>query len=283
MEAKVENGAIPVERIDESVERILKLKEKHGIEESAYSDHDIEESIKNAKSVVGSGEHHKVEMQIARGAVTVLKNDAHTLPLSKDADSVFLLSRVETDRTLVESTMSALKDEGVISPDTEVLFDYYIESDKDGEKLHYTEEMADGIRNADVVIGMTRTGNVNGLAESSPMYQAVSKAINDVHEGGGKFVLLSCQLPYDAARFLDADAVVLAYLGAGMDMDPTAADGSSIGTGAYNANAAAALEVIAGKTAAAGRLPVSIPEMSISSDGTVSYGDEMLYKRGAGY
>ncbi|MBQ7676895.1 MAG: glycoside hydrolase family 3 protein, partial [Lachnospiraceae bacterium] len=157
LEAKVENGAIPVERIDESVERILKLKEKHGIVESAYSDHDIEESIKNAKSVVGSGEHHKVEMQIARSAVTVLKNDGNTLPLSQDADSVFLLSRVETDRTLVESTMSALKDEGVISPDTEVLFDYYIESDKDGEKLHYTEEMADGIRNADVVIGMTRT------------------------------------------------------------------------------------------------------------------------------
>ncbi len=283
LEAKVEDGTIPEERIDESVERILKLKEKYGIEESAYSDNDIEESVENAKSVVGSVEHHKDEMEIARGAITVLKNDGNTLPISKDADRVFLLGRVETDRTLVESTMSALKDEGVISPDTEVSFDYYIEPDPEGEKLHYTEEMAESIRNADVVIGMTQTYNTDVLAESSPMYQAVSKAINDVHEGGGRFVLLSCRLPYDAARFLDADAVVLAYLGAGMDIDPTAADGSSIGTGAYNANAAAALEVIAGTTASSGRLPVNIPEMNINSDGTVSYGDELLYKRGTGY
>ena len=282
LEAKVEDGSIPVERVDESVERILKLKEKYGIEESAYSDKDIEETIENAKSVVGSPEHHKDEMEIARGAITVLKNNENTLPLSKDADKVFLLGKVETDRTLVESTMSALKDEGVISPDTEVSFDYYIESDPDGEKLHYTEEMAEGIRNADVVIGMTQTYNADVLAESSPMYQAFSKAINDVHEGGGRFVLLSCRLPYDAARFLDADAVVLAYLGTGMDIDPTASDGSSIGTGAYNANAVAALEVIAGKTVPSGRLPVNIPEMNINSDGTVSYEDELLYKRGDG-
>ena len=279
LEAKVEDGIIPMERIDESVGRILKLKEKYGIEESAYSDNNIDELVENAKSVVGSEEHHKVEMEIARSAITVLKNDGNTLPLSKDIDRVFLLCRAETDRVLVESTMSALKEEGVIDPDTEVLFDYYIESDSEGEKLHYSEGMADGIRNADVVIGMTQTYNSAVLAESAPMYQALSKAINDVHEGGGRFVLLSCRLPYDAARFLDADAVVLAYLGAGMDMDPTAA-GSSTGTGAYNANAVAAIEVIAGKTAPSGRLPVNIPEININSDGTVSYGDGLLYKRG---
>ena len=143
--------------------------------------------------------------------------------------------------------------------------------------------MAENIRNADVVIGMTQTHNTGVLAESSPMYQAISRAIRDVHEGGGRFVLFSCRLPYDAARFLDADAVVLAYLGAGMNMDPTAADGSSLGTGAYNANAVAALEVIAGKTEATGRLPVNIPEMHISGNGAVSYGEELLYKRGDGY
>ena len=280
LEKKVEDGTIPMERIDESVERILKLKEKYGIEESAYSDNNIDELIENAKSVVGSKEHHNEEMEIARSAITVLKNDGDTLPLSKDADRVFLLGRLETDRTLIESTMAALRDEGVISPDTEVLFDYYIESDPDGEKLHYTEEMADEIRNSDVVIGMTQTHNADVLAESALMYQAVSRAISDVHEGGGRFVLLSCRLPYDAARFLDAEAIVLAYLGAGMDMDPTATDGSSVGTGAYNSNVVAALEVIVGKTAATGRLPVNIPELNINSDGTVSYGDKPLYKRG---
>ena len=114
------------------------------------------------------------------------------------------------------------------------------------------------------------------------MYQAVSRAAGDVHAGGGNFVLLSCRLPYDAARFLDADAIVLAYLGAGMDTDPTAAGGDQGRTGAYNANAVAALEIITGKAKASGSLPVNIPKITLNDDGTVSYSDELLYERGAG-
>ena len=199
-----------------------------------------------------------------------------------DADSIFVLGRVETDRTLVESTMARLKDEGAISPEAKVTYDYYIEPDPEGEKLHYTDEMAEGIRNADVVIAMTQTSNTAMLADSAPMYQAVSRAAGDVHAGGGSFVLLSCRLPYDAARFLDADAIVLAYLGAGMDTDPTAAGGDQGRTGAYNANAVAALEIITGKAKASGSLPVNIPKITLNDDGTVSYSDELLYERGAG-
>ena len=41
------------------------------------------------------------------------------------------------------------------------------------------------------------------------------------YEAGGKFILISENLPYDAAVYQDADAIVLAYLGVGLDVDPT--------------------------------------------------------------
>ena len=283
LEAKVEDGSIPMERIDESVSRILKLKEKYGIEASAYSGNEMEDSINQAKSVVGSTEHHETEMEIAREAVTVLKNDGNTLPLSKEESSVskvFLLGRLETDETLVESAMTQMVEEGVLDIDTEVSFDYYIEPDPEGESLHYTEEMAEKIHDADIVIGMTQTYKLDALADLAPSYQAIQRAIDDVHEGGGKFVLLSCRIPYDAARFADADAIVLAYLGAGLDTDPISM-GSGL-AGAYNANVVAALEIIGGKTKAFGTLPVDIPEITVNDDGSISYSDKLLYKRGFG-
>ena len=283
LEAKVEDGSIPMERIDESVSRILKLKEKYGIEASAYSGNEMEDSINQAKSVVGSTEHHEAEMEIAREAVTVLKNDGNTLPLSNEESSVskvFLLGRLETDETLVESAMTQMVEEGVLDIDTEVSFDYYIEPDPEGESLHYTEEMAEKIHDADIVIGMTQTYKLDALADLAPSYQAIQRAIDDVHEGGGKFVLLSCRIPYDAARFADADAIVLAYLGAGLDTDPISM-GSGL-AGAYNANVVAALEIIGGKTKAFGTLPVDIPEITVNDDGSISYSDKLLYKRGFG-
>ncbi len=282
LEKKVKDGTIAVERINESVERILNLKEKYAITESAYEDNDIEGKVETAESIVGSEKHHKDEMEIAREAITLLKNDGSTLPLSANTGKILLLGKLETDKTLAEAAMSRLRDEGLIAPETEIIYDYYIDQDSDGDKLHYTEEMAENIRHSDIVIGMTQTNNSAAMADEAPMFQAISSAINDVHEGGGKFVLLSCRLPYDTARFSEADAVLLTYLGTGMNTDPTAVGEKSDKAGAYNANVIAALEIIAGKNKASGKLPVNIPEIIVNDDGSVTYGTKLLYERGAG-
>jgi hypothetical protein len=46
-----------------------------------------------------------------------------------------------------------------------------------------------------------------------------------VHENGKTVIVVSCQLPYDAARFPEADAVLLTYWGSAMREMP--AEGSS--------------------------------------------------------
>lgn len=95
-------------------------------------------------------------------------------------------------------------------------------------------------------------------------------------------VLLSTSLPYDAARYQDSDAIMLAYMGAGINIDPTEKSDSSSGLLAYNANIIEVMDMIFGECSPQGKLPVNIPEIVVGNDGTISYGENTLYERGFG-
>ena len=73
----VENGTISVERLNQSVRRILRLKKKRGI---------FKRDLVNYDSVVRGGNynpvHEQVTQRIAREAVTLVRNHGDMLPLS---------------------------------------------------------------------------------------------------------------------------------------------------------------------------------------------------------
>ena len=75
--------------------------------------------------------------------------------------------------------------------------------------LHYTEELRKAISEADILVGFTKTYSLGALEEISDQYQGIARAFEDIHAAGGRAVLLSDNLPYDAARFQDADAILL--------------------------------------------------------------------------
>ena len=108
----------------------------------------------------------------------------------------------------------------------------------------------------------------------------VSRALSEAHEAGAKFVLLSDNLPVDAARFQNADAIVCAYLSAGFGIDPTARTSGSENVGAFNANVPAALYAIFGGAGMPGKLPIQIPCLVKGANGEWTYSDEILYERG---
>ena len=82
-------------------------------------------------------------------------------------------------------------------------------------------------------------------------------------------ILVSCQLPYDAARFPEADAILLAYWGSAMRELP--AEG-----GSWSANLPAALCAAFGEGKPGGILPVNIPVLDKQYQPT----DEILWPRG---
>ena len=280
--AKVEAGEISEERIDESVKRILMLKAKYGILDingTGSTEENIEESVAKARETVGSKAHHDTEMEIAREVITVVKNDENLLPLTKDARKVLFLGRLKDDAVAIDYAANALKDQGYIHGGSDISFVFYYDSSAD-VKLHYTDEIKEQISEADIVIGFSYASGSSVLDKGNPQNIALWGAIEDTHKAGGKFILISENLPYDAAIYQGADAIVLAYLGSGLGVDPTKDAESSQGMPARNANIVAAIETVFGANSPKGHLPVNVPIVAEQPDGTLKYGTSYLYERG---
>ena len=281
--AKVESGDISEERINESVKRILELKIKYGIfddDGDIRNKTDVDDIVQNSMKVIGSKSHHDTEQSIARDAITLIKNDNSLLPVSGNVRSIELLGRLKGDEATLRYAVDEMKSEGMIDDDTEISFDYYYDSSAD-IKLNYTEEMKQRISSADVVIGFSyASGSIPG--NDDPQYTGIHNAMEDVHAGGGSFILVSENLPYDVALYQDADAIVLAYLGSGLAIDPTDKTASGTVSSAINENIIAAVETIFGYNSPKGKLPVNIPVVEKKEDGTPEYGKDILYERGFG-
>lgn len=290
---KAESSTSMMARIDQSVARILRLKQRHGILDT-YQQVDVQA----ASAVVGSEEHHEAEMQIAREAITLVKNDDHTLPISGHENNVVIMGRLKTDNKTIQASIESLKDMGILAEDayvnnlaagttsgdasskTHVTIDYYYDSGKG--VAHYTNALKSAIANANTVVCCTASYNIGPLAGSSPLYQCVSRAMRETHAAGGKFVLLANNLPYDVARYQDVDAAMLGYMVAGIDSDPTDKHAGGV---AYNANVMAALHAMFDDVEPGGpigTLPVNIPSVCENDDLTISYNDDTLYARAFG-
>ena len=293
----VNEGAIPAEHVDESVRRILTLKARRGILDMDVSGADVAERAAAASRIVGSPEHHAVERETARRAITLLKNEG-VLPLSGSGSTVVILGRTANDATPVSYAVDQLMEGGFVDADarvenrvtgenrgeadaaTTIVIDRYYDT-ADGGRLAYSDELAASIRSADAVVCLSAVGaGINQLQDDRPAMQGVSRALDEAHRAGAAFVLLSDNLPVDAARFQDADAIVCAYLSAGFGIDPTARTGGSENVGAANANVPAALKAIFGAEDMPGQLPINIPALEKLPDGSWAYGDSVLYARG---
>ena len=77
----VDEGKVPMARIDDAVTRILRVKFALGLmdkDRSPLADRDLQKSF-------GSDEHRQVARQAVRESLVLLKNDKKTLPLAKSA------------------------------------------------------------------------------------------------------------------------------------------------------------------------------------------------------
>ena len=280
---KVKSDAISMERINESVTRILSMKEKYGILDADTSGDDIEARVENAKQTVGSDAHHAAEKEIARQAVTLVQNKDLALPLSGINKKIVLLGRDSYDQVALRHAVRELMSEGLISEDAYdnglITIDYYFTSAS--APPNYSDALKAAISDADAVICLSKTFGASALNKTNPQYIAISTAIEDVHAGGGKFILLSDNLPYDAARYPDADGILLAYMGSGLDTDPTAR-GEAETTPAYNANVIEAIKAAFDDMPPKGVLPVVIPKVGEDAAGNVSFTDETAFERGFG-
>ena len=254
--ARVEAGDIKEEELDDSVYRILSLKKEKGIVKDA-AQVSAEEQIAQAEASVGTAANHAREWEIAQAGMTLLKNEGHALPLDGGA-SALILYPSETRQPSVEYAVSRLGREGLLDPSKVT-------------SICYADLAAD---DAELAGALEQSEKLIVLSQSTDRNEAAAEAIEQFHEDGKQVVLLCLNLPYDAACYEEADAVLCAYQPYGSAHDEE-------GNGPFNLNVAVAICTAYNESVPSGKLPVNVPRVTVSN-GEVSFEDELLYERGFG-
>ncbi len=262
-------GVIEMDKVNAAVTRILRLKCRHGL--LAEYEQPTEDAAAKAKATVGSPAHHETEWALAKRAITMVKNDKNTLPAAAAGKKLLFIAAYPNEVLSMQYGVARLQDEGRLPKNADVSFDCCDTTDIDTilkkiEKADYVFAVSELYR----MSAMDPNTNPNGACAK------LDRMIETAHRHGGKFVLISAHLPYDAARFQAADAILLCWSDKGMSEDPRVSGGDIT---QYGPNIPAAVYVaLSPDEGPKGRLPVDIP--ALTADYT--YSSKILYPFGFG-
>ncbi|AWM15538.1 hypothetical protein D3797_020310 [Bacillus subtilis] len=268
----VKNGDIPVHQINKSVERIISLKIKRGMY-PARNDDSLKEKIAKAQKIVGSKRHLKAEKKIAEKAVTVLKNEQHTLPFKPKKDSrILIVAPYEEQTASIEQTIRDLIKRKKIKPVSlsKVNFANQVfnaEHEKQVKEADYIITGSYVVKNDPVVNDGVIDDSISDSSKWATVFpRAMMKAALQHNK---QFVLMSLRNPYDAANFEEAKALIAVYGFKGY------ANGRYL-----QPNIPAGVMAIFGQAKPKGTLPVDIPSVTKPGDILYPYGYGLNIKTG---
>lgn len=265
----VNNGQIPLSRINDAVKRILRVKADNKI----FGWNAENYSLEKAKSTVGCQENREKERKISAAAVTVVRNQKNTLPLKITKNSkVLMLVPYDNEKAQMIVGWNRAKQAGLIPTGAEVEVVRFSSSTTLStykSKIQWADTL---IFNSEITSASRMNG---GRWESSYILTVIDYA----EKLGKTTVVQSVDKPYDVQSYPNADAVIAVYGCKGSTIDPTQAlvGGATGSENAYGPNIIAGVEVILGVFGAYGKLPVNIPKYQNGS-----YTSTTVYSRGYG-
>lgn len=266
-------GNITEKQIDNSVYRILDLKYKRGILDLDQYNKPLEEKIDNALKVVGNKEHFDKQREITDRAITVTKNLNDTLPLyPKAGDKVLIYTPYENEIPGFKYGFEKLQAEGVINK--EVVLDVFTFENHKENPNEAEDLIKQYAKDYDYIIGVSEIGRAGQLSKDEWLAQIPDMLTSYAKENNKKSTIINIGKPYDLDRYKNSDAHILAYGSKGMD--PTEKGKDPVKT--FGPNIPFSLDIIFGKVASTGKLPVDVPGLTDNYE----YNDEMAYKLGYG-
>lgn len=267
--AMAERGEISMDCINSAVCRVLTLKQKLGLL-TAYNGGGIEERIRAVGETVGSMAHDEIAWEIAGRAVTLVKNDNRALPFDREGEHTVIFIPQDRLRLSVQEAMDRLSAEGKLAANTTV---EVFSCEHAGRAA-----MLQAARRADNVLILSRCYSVSSLNPWNAGGSAsadIDALIETVHRQGGRAAVLSCYLPYDAARYPSADAILLCYGAGTLSENPRAVQKQMASMPNIPAAVYTAFDRGSSPTA---KLPVTIPSL----DGNYTFSSRVMYLRGFG-
>ncbi|KAJ2725058.1 hypothetical protein GGI07_001526 [Coemansia sp. Benny D115] len=282
----VNEGIIPISRIDESVARVLQLKKDLGLFEQPYADRSLGETV-------GSPQDVEVARDAVRESVTLLKNDNHVLPLKKSENVLFVGPTLNTTRFMGGGWN--LHWQGPTDAEGDAVYQgfgdtilkgveqvtgskptYFLGTDIHGENYTDVKEILKAVKKADkIVIGL---GEHSYAEEVGNIYNMTLPAkqldlVNQIRAASDKpiVVVLVEGRPRGLGNIPKiADSIIDAYL-----------------PGAYGGLPIA--EILYGKVNPSGRLPITYPATEAATSDTIwqpaymAYNPQWAFGYGLGY
>ena len=270
LEDAVQKGMVTEAKIDVAVKRILKMKFEMGLFEHPYVD------AAQAKQLVRSDNNKAVALQVAREVITLLKNQNHVLPLSKNkkvlvcgpnADNVYNMLGDYTapqEEGNVKTILAGIRSKLPASQVT------YVKgcAVRDTTASNIAEAVA-AAKEADVVVVAVGGSSARDFKTSYKETGAAvtdSKTISDMDCGEGfdraTLTPLGHQMQLLKALKATGKPLVVVYIeGRPMDKSWAAQHADALLTAYYpgQEGGTAIADVLFGDYNPAGRLPVSVP------------------------
>ncbi len=238
-------GIIPMERVNDSVKRILTLKLKRGILGQSRPADD-----QKALRIISGEAHQKLKAQTAAKAVTLIRNTAGTLPFKPETGQrmIFFTPSQTGTETVKETINTFLATEMKMDSTSITVYNY--------ENLTtLTLEQQQGVLESDYVVLFTRTVNSMDISsETGCMASFALKLVAYAASVDKKLAAVAIRNPYDIQFMPEVRSYIAAYTdwnGGGVE---------------------AALRLIIGQIKPCGKLPVAIPDIN----------GEILYPAGFG-
>ncbi|QCJ44185.1 beta-N-acetylhexosaminidase [Bacillus sp. S3] len=184
----VNSGDISIERIDQSVERILTLKLNRGIVK-AEVEKSLDEKIANAEKVARSAEHLQVEKEAAAKSITLVKNSG-VLPLKAAAEDKIVVVGSSAPTLLAEvqkhhQNVTVINTAAPLSAANLAI-----------------------AKSAKYIIVGTNTSTVSGRLPSASIMQLANQMIDQTDAA---VIGVGLRNPYDIMAYPNADAYLTQY------------------------------------------------------------------------
>ena len=265
--ALADQGTISMEAVDAAVLRVLDFKEKHGLM-IPYESGNEEARIQKALETVGTAAHHETEWEISKKAVTLIKN-GHVLPLNLSESTAILVPSSNQIKS-AEFAAARVKQDGILAE--EATIPVYHQSSLTAAELI---QLAQNTKHLIAVSASYSAAGMNPSTKNGADTAVLDLVITLAHAAGNDVTVISAQLPYDAAHYTNADAIVVAYGARGMNEDPRDAEGS---VSQYGPNVPAAIYTVLSGLPFEGRLPIDLPALNENGQFT----KDILYPHGFG-
>ena len=256
---------ISEEKVNSAVTRILSLKQKKGLL-SAYDGSNLESKITNAKNIVSTKANHNREFELAKDAVTVVKNDNDLLPLKGEDKTLILYAYASHEKAIDNALNKLIKDNIITSKENIKSYDFTDDMDKVKEQIDKFDNI--------IIINAMYNFTSGASSYTGFIADIIDECINYANDNNKNTIFMSTQNPYDLARFTNANAQLATYLANGIRFN---LDDFEELIPIYGPSVMAGIYKIFDKDVN-GKLPVNIYALDNDYDLT----NTILYKRGFG-